>query len=272
MGTVDLHLHSNASDGVLAPGELVRVAAGTGLSVISITDHDTVAGIPEALAAAKVAGIRVIPGVEISTDHKGVQAHILGYFVDYESDAFLARLDSFRLARLERANRILGKLDTLGIVLPRETVSDADEVGVVGRPHIARAMIAHGYVDSMEEAFGRYLSPGQQAYIPRAKLTPAEAIGMIRAAAGLPVLAHPWSLTYLLDDLADKGLVGLEVYYRDYDACQVGRLSRIAKEMGLVRTGGSDFHAMDGGPTDLGQANVPERCVQELDELRNRLR
>lgn len=267
MGKVDLHVHTTASDGALTPPEVVERAHHLGVRILSITDHDTVAGVAPALERAAELGLTVIPGVEISTEKDGVQAHILGYYVDHTSPELVEQLERLAQARLHRAAEILERLAELGMPLPWESLAEAVEQGVVGRPHIAQAMVEGGFVASLEEAFGRYLNPGQAAYLPRLKATPAEAIHMILQAGGLPVLAHPWCVTFLVEELASEGLVGLEAYYRGYDACQVGRLCRLAREYGLICTGGTDFHGLEGETLALGEIALPCNCADELRAL-----
>ncbi len=263
-GRVDLHIHTTASDGALMPRQVVERAYGLGLQLVAITDHDTVAGVSEALECAASLGLTVIPGVEISAEKDGVQAHVLGYYVDYTSPELLAQLERLAQARLRRAVETLDRLAGLGMPLPWDSLSEAAAQGVLGRPHIAQALVEGGFVASVEEAFDRFLNPGQAAYLPRLKVTPAEAVHIILRAGGLPVLAHPWCVAFLVEGLVTEGLVGLEAYYRGYDACQVGRLRRLAQEYGLVCTGGTDFHGLPGEILELGEVAVPWAYVSEL--------
>lgn len=265
MVSIDLHIHSTASDGTLKPAEIVDMAESRAIDVIALTDHDTVAGVPEALERAEGTSVRVIPGVEISADDEGVQAHVLGYFIDHTDGSLVGELRRFAEARLDRAYCILEKLHALGISLPSEQLGDEIQGGAVGRPHIARLLMQEGYVASIEEAFGRYLNHGQKAYVPRAKISPADAIEMIHGAQGLAVLAHPWSILFLVEPLVEQGLDGLEVFYRDYDACQHGRLARLAQEYGLFLTGGSDYHGPGRKAPSLGEVRVPVECLAAMD-------
>lgn len=264
---VDLHVHTTASDGTLTPSEVVELAHRRGLSVVAITDHDTVSGVAEALERAARIGLKVIPGVEISAEQDGVQAHILGYLVDHRSARLNEQLERFGRARLVRARQMLGRLESLDLSLRWDAIAEAAEEGVVGRPHIAQALVDAGHVASIDEAFGRYLSPGQPAYVPRFKTTPREAIQMIRDAGGVPVLAHPWCIVFMLEELVADGLLGLETHYRSYDACQMSRLNRLAQEHGLIRTGGTDFHGFEGEAHSLGDVDVPPECVADLEAL-----
>ncbi len=264
MGEIDLHIHTSASDGVFSPAEVVEMAGRLGVHALAITDHDTVAGLEEGMRAAGPE-VRVIPGVEISAEQDGVQVHLLGYHIDHRAPVLVEGLERFSAARLERACSILDRLDDLGIALPREQLCGAGQDGSIGRPHIARLLMEQGYVSSVEEAFGRYLNYGQKAYVPRPKVSPVGAMEMIHQAGGLAVLAHPWSVTFMLGPLVAEGLDGLEVFYRDYDVCQQRRLARLAAEHRLLCTGGSDYHGPDPHGIQLGCAPVPQDCLLDLD-------
>ncbi len=269
---VDLHLHTVVSDGLHTPAEIVQMAHAKGLRVISISDHDTVDGIAEAQQAALGTGVEVIPGVEVSTDVDVLEIHILGYFVDYADEEFVSELARFRASRLERARTMLSKLRDLGVPVSWERVKEIAGDGVVGRPHVARAMLEAGHVGSSQEAFDLYLGRGKPAYVPRLKMTPAGAMHLIRKAGGLPVLAHPWGVTAILSDLVREGLVGLEAYYTGYSAEMSDHLCRLARQYDLVCTGGSDFHGLDLLPDNrLGQVYVPDECVEALRERKRLL-
>jgi len=258
MTRIDLHVHSTASDGEFPPGELVDLACREGLQAFALTDHDTVAGIEEALGAASRRNICVVPGIEISTEIDGVEAHILGYGIDYASPRLVRILDDFHRARQARARRIVARLGSLGMRLSWDEVMRFARGKVVGRPHIASAMVARGYVASVEEAFQRYLGHGGAAYESRQKLTPVEAVRLVLEVGGTAVLAHPWSVAFLVKELVDYGLMGLEVYYPGYGSMQVRRLKALAHEYGLLCTGGSDFHGPHVTPDNpLGAALAP---------------
>lgn len=266
---IDLHTHTNASDGLLAPAELVRAARAAGLSALGIADHDTVNGIEEALGAA-VEGITLVPGVEINAYHGDFEYHILGYFVDHR-DADLARaLGELREARVRRMHLIVSKLGDLGMeVSPGEILAVSGDASV-GRPHIARVMLDKGFVSSMREAFDRFIGEGKPAYAPRSKLTPLEAIGVIKAAGGLAVLAHPglFGGDELIPRLAAWGIVGIEVYTPDHTGAQIARYRGFARELGLICTGGSDFHGWNGpSGNTLGVARTPPGEFARLLEL-----
>ena len=275
---VDLHLHTTASDGALAPAELVREAKARGLECIAITDHDSTNGIEEALAEGAVQGVQVIPGIEMSTDIPRAEVHILGYFLDYRDDGFQKTLQQLRDGRRDRAEKIVAKLGEMGMLVPWDRVLEVAGRGSVGRPHIAQVMVEMGYVSSMVEAFADYIGRNAPAYVERYKLTPMEAVALIRGVNGLPVLAHPAevvNLHRLLPDLMSAGLVGLEAYYGDYSPEAVEGLLELADEHGLIPTGGTDFHRVDAsafGPRHPGDTWVPWESVRRLRALATRLR
>ena len=249
MSRVDLHIHSNASDGRLSPEEVVRESARRGLAVIALTDHDAISGLAPALAAAKTfPGLRVVPGVELSTDADQGEVHILGYFIDYNDGELVARLERMRNSRLERAQAMVAKLRDLGVNIDWPRVQEIAGKGSVGRPHLAQAMLEKGYIGSLKEAFSSYIGRGGPAYVERRKLTPAAAVELILRVKGLPVLAHPLTVSdpeALVVKLKAVGLVGIEAYYKDYSADDVGKLLMLAERHNLVATGGSDYHGLD---------------------------
>jgi predicted metal-dependent phosphoesterase TrpH len=264
---VDLHLHTTASDGVYAPSAVVALARARGLQTIAITDHDSVAGVAEALA---VAGheLEVIPGVEINTDVPHSEVHILGYYLDdhhAELQDVLQKLQDFRR---DRARRMVEKLARLGLPLDWERVASLAGDGAVGRPHVAQALVERGYMADVSQAFDRYIGREGPAYVERYRLAPTEATRLIVRAGGLPVLAHPIgleNLPSLLDELTAAGLVGLEAYYTGYLPEETQSLLALAQKYGLVATGGSDFHGGGILPhADLGAVFVPMEAVAAL--------
>ncbi len=282
MVEVDLHLHTTFSDGRLSPTELVRLCADRGLKVISISDHDSTEGIPEALAAAEThAKISIIPGIELSTDVPGGEIHVLGYFVDYQDHHFQLMLKRFRAGRLDRARKMVEKLGELGVRISWERVGELSGGGAVGRPHIAQAMVEAGYVRYPRDAFDQYISRSGPAYVERMKLTPEEAVRTLLGIGALPVIAHPTysaikasrgevnNLRELLSGLKDVGLVGMEVYYGDYTPEQVKDLAALAQELGLVACGGSDYHA-SGNPDEPepGTVGPPMETVEALQSIK----
>lgn len=269
MSRVDLHTHSTASDGRLSPAEVIRKAAESGLTVVALTDHDTVDGIEPALAAAKTfPWLTVIPGVEISTDVPEGEVHMLGYFIDYTHPELEATLRRMRLSRLGRAQGMITKLGNLGLPIEWERVKEIAGGGSVGRPHLAQAMLEKGYITSIKEAFDKYIAWGKPAYVARDKMTPVEAVTLILRANGLPVLAHPLFIKdpeAMVITLKAAGLVGIEAYYDSYTAEEINRLVTLAKRYRLIATGGSDYHGLDTSTeTMIGGAAVPIASAEQL--------
>jgi len=265
-GALDLHTHSTYSDGQHSPSEIVRMAQGLDLRAIAISDHDTMEGVDDALVAAAGSDLLVLPAVELSVDHGGLELHLLGYYVGHGPDSALsALLAKSRVWRLERAQAIVERLSSRGIEIDWQRLQAIAGEGSIGRPHIAQALIERGVVASVREAFDRYLVEGRPAYVPRQKLVTQQAISAVLAAGGVPVLAHPWGLTNLLDELVPMGLEGLEVYYTGYGPERVRLLRRYAREYRLVETGGSDFHGRNVNPNNvLGGVDVPMACLDAL--------
>jgi predicted metal-dependent phosphoesterase TrpH len=272
MGRLDLHIHTTASDGVLTPAEVVRVAVDKGLEAIAITDHDTTAGIDAALEAAQASRLEVIPGIELSTEEGSREVHILGYYIDHGDEALQERLAVLRRARRDRAWKMVKKLEGLGLPVSWEHVEAiADQTSAFGRPHIAQALLERGYVGSVNEAFDRYIGLRGPAYVARYKLTPEEAIQMVAHAKGLPVLAHPWRQEEIVPRLSALGLVGLEVYYPSYSEDERELLAALAEKHDLVATGGSDFHGYRvDASLSLGEVPVPFESLERLHALANR--
>ncbi len=279
--TIDLHTHSTASDGLLTPSALVEQACALGLRALALTDHDTVDGIDEALAAARQRQILLIPGVELSTDHPGAECHILAYFLDYRTPQLRTTLREFREGRMERGQAMLGRLLELGLPLSWERVQELAQGGTVTRAHVAAALLEAGYVTTRQEAFDLYIGHGRPAYVSRFKLSPEDAVRLVRQVHGVPVLAHP---TYaepardwlaagngrqpwpFLQRLVSAGLMGLEAYYGDYPAALSAQLVEMAQQYGLIVTGGSDFHGHEERPA-LGAVPVPLHVLHDLSRL-----
>lgn len=269
---IDLHTHSTASDGLYPPAELVRLAHDAGLKTIGLVDHDTTGGVAEALAAGKALGVEVVPGIEVNTDlpNKRGEAHMLGYFIEYEQTEFQRKLQTLRDARELRGERMVARLRAQGFDVTWERVRELAQ-GAVGRPHVARALIEKGYATSVSDAFDKYLAPGRVGYVPRFKLSPEDAVRLIASARGVPVLAHPAGIPELeervLPSLVQAGLQGLECYYGPYDEGAVARLLALADHYSLVPTGGSDYHGPNMHPTPLGGHDVPESSLERLRQV-----
>jgi predicted metal-dependent phosphoesterase TrpH len=274
MKLIDLHVHSTASDGSCAPAEVVRQAKVGGLAAIALTDHDTVDGLAEAVAAGDRLGLEVIPGVEISAQFPGGTMHILGLFVNYHNGRLDERLAVLKQARLERNPQIIAKLNARGIPVTLARVQEISGGGQVGRPHIARALMEAGYVSSIQQAFDIYLRYGGKAYVSKFRFPPAEALAMIKEAQGIPVLAHPFTLGLgsafalknLIIELKGLGLAGLEVYYSEHTPEQEALYLKLAKELDLLITGGSDYHGDNKPEITLGSMPCQEKLTYHLVE------
>jgi 3',5'-nucleoside bisphosphate phosphatase len=266
-GGVDLHSHTTASDGLLAPRDLVKLAARQGVRVLAVTDHDSTSGLPEAMAEAVEHGIEIVPGLEINCDVPGAEIHVLGYYVDWQADWFEAFLAEQRAERRARVHRMVERLGELGVPLTAEEVFAICKEGSPGRPHVAQAMIKRGYVKSVREAFDRYLRSGGPANVPRRRLTPVEAVAVIRRAGGVPVFAHPGlaGRDGLIPELVEAGLGGIETFYPEHSAGQIEAYSALCRRHDLVATGGSDYHGPQTGRAGtLGSPYVPVEVWQEL--------
>jgi predicted metal-dependent phosphoesterase TrpH len=263
---IDLHTHSTASDGELAPADLIHLALERGVTTLGLTDHDTVAGIGAATEAAAGTRLQVIQGVELSADVSQGEVHVLGYFVDWHQPYFLSMLEKFRDGRYGRAEKMTHKLAGLGVPVSFERVREIAGDASIGRPHVAQALLEAGYVTSVTEAFDKYIGRNGPAYVERYRQTPEDAVGLILRAGGVPVLAHPIEVTDWIVPLVKAGLLGLEVYYGTYSDAERGELARLARQNGLIATGGSDFHGLDKMKrlSGLGETNVPPEAVERL--------
>jgi predicted metal-dependent phosphoesterase TrpH len=268
LGQADLHLHSTTSDGRLTPAQVVQEAAKRGLKFMSLTDHDTIDGIAEAKEAVKsYPDLKLIPGVEVSTDLPHGEAHVLGYFIDYNGRELLERLEHFRNSRLGRARKMVAKLDGLGVHLDWRRIEEIAGDSVMGRPHIARAMLEKGYIDDFKQAFTDYIGRDGPAYVEREKVTPAEAVALIIRARGLAVLAHPFTVGQpeaMITELKSAGLAGIEAYYNGYSDEEKDQLIAMAQKYNLIATGGSDYHGIDSTETAIGGVDLPLASVEEL--------
>jgi 3',5'-nucleoside bisphosphate phosphatase len=267
----DLHSHSTASDGTSPPGEVMRQARTAGLGVIALTDHDTVAGHPAARAALPP-GLTLVPGMELSCRLDGHSIHLLGYLFDPADPDLAEECARIRDSRRHRARAMVERLAELGVPVTWEQVSAIAGGGVVGRPHVARAMVEAGVIDTPDQAFGPdWIGDGGRAHVARYALDPARAIALIRAAGGVAVLAHPRARGWMVPDeviagLADAGLSGVEVWHPDQGAHQRGLLQDLAARLGLVASGGSDDHGELTGyriGSDTISADACERLLSQ---------
>jgi hypothetical protein len=268
MKRIDLHIHTTASDGSFTPSEVVEEAKRQGLSTIAITDHDTVAGVADAIERGRELGIEVIAGIELTTYYKDKRIDILGYQIDFNNQQLLEVIDNLQNSREFRARQILNKLSDLGIDLDFDRLKEISGDTGVGRPHIARLMVEEGYVQGMQEAFDNYLEDGGPAYVPKYQLKPEDAIKLIKDAEGLVVLAHPGIIAdneIVKKLIACNGIDGIEVYYSKHTEEETNYYLSLAQKNNLIVTGGSDCH----GPANenkylLGTVEVPYELLEKL--------
>ncbi|MHB9096082.1 MAG: PHP domain-containing protein [Eubacteriales bacterium] len=259
-GLIDLHVHTTASDGTMTPEQVVFHAAQCGLQAIAVTDHDTIDGVEEALAAGVKAGVEVVPGVEISVDYLG-EMHILGYFIEPQNPELQGGLARLRHYRNERNPQIIKKLRDLRFDISIDEVSKAANGNVIGRPHFAAVLKQKGYVRDFNQAFDWYLGEGRPAYVKKERLTPRQGIEMVAAAGGIPVLAHPkylkvndsTGLEELIRELKGYGLKGIEALYTTHSSGETGKFCDLALKCELLITGGSDFHGSNKPEIEIGR-------------------
>ena len=280
MNIVDLHVHSNKSDGSFTPTELVDYAVEKGLSAFALTDHDTTDGIEEALEAAKGKNIEVIPGIEFSTEYEGRDIHIVGLYIDYKSDFFKRRLVNFVNGRMIRNQEMCRRLTEHGIPVTYEELTAEFPDCVITRSHYARFMLNHGYTKSLKEAFERYIGDRGPCFVPRKKITPMRAVEIILKAGGFPILAHPLlyhmgqnRLEHLVALLKDMGLQGIEAVYCTHTTSDEREMRALAAKYDLCISGGSDFHGSAKPGLDLatgyGKLFIPQEILDKINERRN---
>lgn len=279
MDRVDLHSHSTASDGTFTPSELVDYAAEKGLRAVALTDHDTVAGLEEAVARGREAHpeLEVVPGIEYSTVRNGGDVHVVGLFVDYKDPDYQAGLQGFINSRIERNRKICDKLTEAGMPITYEELVEANPGAVITRAHFGRMLLKKGYVSSIKEVFDRYLGDHCPCYVPREKITPEMAVEQILMGHGIPILAHPMiyglgedALDELVSTMKEAGLVGIEAYYSTYTKRDETKVLELAKKYDLLISGGSDFHGKNKPDIDLGTGMgslfVPYEAYEKLKE------
>jgi 3',5'-nucleoside bisphosphate phosphatase len=268
---IDLHTHSVRSDGALTPTELVRRAAARGVTTQSLSDHDTLAGVAEAVAEGQRLGVRVIPATELNTESEWGDVHVLAYFVDPNDAAFEERMRWLRENRGRRIELMVENLNRLGYAVSLQRVEDIAQGGSLGRPHLAQALFEAGHVPTYDAAFDTLISKDSPAYVSRVGLAPLEAVQLARAHSGVPVLAHPGTvlrLEELMPQLVDAGLGGIECYYGSHTPAWTALCLRLATRYDLVATGGSDFHGRGDHGADLGGVFVPPEYVAALEARR----
>ena len=273
---LDLHVHSSFSDGSETPGALVKMAKAAHVGALALTDHDNAFGVPEFLDACRAEDVTGIAGIEVSANIEEGTLHILGLGIDAANEALREALDEVLQGRDERNMRMLEKLRDLGFNMTFDEVREIAGEDVVGRPHFAQVMVARGWVENVGEAFDRYLGKGGEAYVDRFRLQPEEAVALIRGAGGVAVVAHPTTITddfaklgETMAELADAGVRGIEAYYTGHSPEVTLECLRIAKRLGLLVTGGSDFHGLTVKPgvrigVGDGALFVPDRLLDPL--------
>jgi len=272
----DLHVHTNLSDGTFSPEKVVEYSKAKGLDAIAITDHDCCAGITPAIMAAKDLDIEIIPGVELSAELDGEELHILGYFIDWQNQAFVRRLEEITRVRDKRAKEILRKLKQKGIEISEKELFGLSGPGSIGRLHIARLLFKKGFVSSIQSAFTKYISDRGPCYVKKYKLSPNEAIDMIKDVGGVAVLAHPNTVNIndrstedVLKILIKGGIQGIEVYHSDHTAKDKNEYKALAEKYNLLITGGSDCHGLGKQRVLIGKIKVPYELVEGLKRRRN---
>ncbi len=279
MGCIDLHIHTNASDGTDAPAEAVEKARTLSLEAIALTDHDTVSGVAEAVRAGEQLGVEVVPGIEVSSDYRDNNIHVLGYFIDPEADALRQVMDWIRVERIARNEYVVNKMADDGFDISMEELRRMYPDAVLGRPHMAEFLVKKGYVSSIREGFALYLGEGKKYYLPKRRISLARAVDTILASGGLAVLAHPLQYRYPLEEVIEMieyarslGVKALECYYSEHSPEDERWLLARAEEYGLGVSGGSDYHgtrkthiAMGRG---MGNLAIPRRVLDELKKLR----
>lgn len=277
MTAIDLHTHSNRSDGTFEPAEVVRHAAEIGLDVVALTDHDTTAGLGEAVSAGRELGVEVVSGVEFSAEYQRTSVHVLCYWMDVEDEDLQTELQRLRDDRFRRGELMVEKLQGLGFDISFEKVRRISGGGNIVRPHVAQAMVEAGIVADEQQAFDRWIADGKPAHVPKHALDPVDAVGLIRRARGVCVLAHPgmWGdqtsvPEELIVRMAEAGMQGLEVDHTDHDEAARARYRALALELALVPTGGSDCHGTRYDPIRLGSSRCRPEDFEALRELATR--
>jgi predicted metal-dependent phosphoesterase TrpH len=272
---IDLHMHSTFSDGLKTPTELVEIAKRKALAAISLTDHDCLDGVNEAIAAGRESGVEVLSGVELSSEFEGRDLHILGYGVDPDHSEFQGILERFRDTRHARGLKIIEKLNGLGVSIDPADVIEKSGDGALGRPHIAAVMAEKGVVSTPVEAFEKYISEGGPAYVPKYKMSPPEAIEHIRMAGGLAFMAHPGIFLEDIDEfyvLMEEGFDGVEVYHPRHNAKIIRELTEIAKNHDLLISGGSDYHGFTTRDLPVGALDISYDVLARINERLDVLR
>ncbi|RKY81404.1 PHP domain-containing protein [candidate division KSB1 bacterium] len=266
---IDLHVHTHYSDGMRSPEEMVREAKKAGLKALGIVDHDTVDGLKEAESAGQKLGVEIVPGVELSSQYKGMDIHILGYYFNRESSAIKDYLKKFQDERFVRAEKIVKNLQKIGVNISLDEVINKSKGKNIGRPHIADVLLERGYVETFQEAFYRYIGYGSESYVEKFKITPQEAVSLIAEAGGLSFLAHPGpSISdQMIVEFAKAGLNGIEIVHPKHSQSRTSYLQRLARKLDLMVCGGSDCHGGREGKITIGLYVIPYTILTEFKEI-----
>ncbi|MFH1093569.1 MAG: PHP domain-containing protein [Candidatus Omnitrophota bacterium] len=270
---IDLHVHTNYSDGTFSPQEVTRYASEIELAAIAITDHDSVDGIIPAMEEAKNRDLEIIPGVELSAEIEDFEIHIIGLLIDWQEPWFNEQLKKIRNARIERMQKMVEKLNELGIGIKLEEVLALScEQGAVGRLHLARALYEGGYTYSIRQAFARFIGRNGPCYEKRMVIAPKEAIDMIRKVKGIPIFAHPGNMQHdeVIPELKNYGLMGIEVLHIDQNSSASNHYKQLAQKHGLLLSGGSDCHGAGKGYPLMGKVEVPYSFLETIREAKKR--
>ncbi len=267
---IDLHVHTNASDGLFTPSEVVENSLKLGLGAIAITDHDTVDGYVEASRMVDAKVMEVVPGVELSSNHKGADVHILGYYIDHQNPEFAKKILKFRQSRYERGESMVARLNELGLNLSMDTVKTIAGNSSLGRPHVADALLREEFVQTYDEAFARYIGYHAPAYVPKKILTAPQAIDLIHLIRGVAVMAHPGTLRHdeFIPDLVEMGIDGIEAYHSQHKRNDITRYKNLARKLGIIYTGGSDCHGPRKGKSLIGTQRVPYSVLVKLKKVK----
>ena len=274
MKYADLHIHSSYSDGYLSPEGIIDLAKKQGIKCISITDHDTIAS--QYITKNKVNGISIIPGIELSTEYKEMELHILGYFIDIENDRLNETVERLRKSRIDRTNEILNKLKKININIDIDDLN-MSEIASIGRGNIANAIVEKGYSENYKDAFTNYLMQGKVAYVKGEKLSLRETLNVINESGGIPVLAHPGKiyrrleLENIIKEFKCYGLKGIEVYHPSHSKSQINTFYNLSKKYKLLITGGSDFHGANNCRLSLASQGIDQLLLDKIISYKNKL-
>jgi len=273
MKYIDMHTHTNISDGIYSPKELIKYAISKGLNGVAITDHDAIDGIDEAIEYAHTQNdFLVVPGIELSTEFQETEIHILGYNINHNDEVLKNTLSFLKKQRINRAFKIVEKLNKLNINITYNEIKNKSPNGVIGRPHVSRLLIEKGCVHDMKEAFEKYLGNQAPAYVPRYKITPSEAIELIKSSGGFSVIAHPKSINsdYLLLDILKNDVDGIEVYHPTHNSTDREKYLSIANKYNLIVTAGSDFHAPPSDSSNHGDLGDEKLSIENIKSIINK--